>query len=94
MNVCVECATHLTARMTAQEGKAMFRKLILLSAIVISIGVPMMAHAAPMLPKAKSCKLYGQPVAHGYQIDFQDRWGNTIRSYTCFDGVWLRTMRA
>jgi hypothetical protein len=53
-----------------------------------------MAHAAPMLPKAKSCKLYGQPVAHGYQIDFQDRWGNTIRSYTCFDGVWLRTMRA
>lgn len=71
----------------------MFKKVILLSAIVISIGTPLAANAAPMTPKAKGCKLYGQAVPHGYQIDFQDRWGNTLRSYTCFNGVWLRTMR-
>lgn len=71
----------------------MLKKLLLLSAMVISMSVPMTAHAAPKKPPAKGCTLYGQPVPHGYQIDFQDRWGNTISSYTCFNGVWLRTMR-
>jgi hypothetical protein len=57
--------------------------------------VPLTAQAAPKQPpKAKGCTLYGQSVPHGYQIDFQDRWGNTLSSYTCFNGVWLRTMKA
>ena len=73
----------------------MFKKLLLLGALALSFVMPMTAHAAPKKPPAaKGCTLYSQPVAHGYQIDFQDRWGNVIRSYTCFNGVWLRTMRA
>lgn len=73
----------------------MLKKLLSVGVIAVSVAMPMTAHAAPNKPpKAKGCTLYGQPVPHGYQIDFQDRWGNTLSSYTCFNGVWLRTMRA
>jgi hypothetical protein len=73
----------------------MLKKLLFVGVIALSFAIPMTAHAAPKRPPAaKGCTLYGQTVAHGTQIDFQDRWGNTISSYTCFNGVWLRTMRA
>jgi hypothetical protein len=73
----------------------MFKKMILLSAIVISMGVPMTAQAAPNKPPAaKGCVVNGKTVPHGTIVDVKDRWGNTLRSFTCFDGVWLRSMRA
>lgn len=73
----------------------MFKKMILLSAIVISMGVPMTAQAAPKKPPAaKGCTLYGSKVPNGYQIDFQDRWGNTISSYVCWNGVWVSVLKA
>lgn len=73
----------------------MLKKLFWAGVIALSFGLPMTAHAAPNKPPApKGCTLYGKTVAHGTEIQFQDRWGNVIRAYTCWNGVWLPTMRA
>ena len=72
----------------------MLKKVFLLGVIALSVTTPTTAQAAPKQPKAKGCTLYGSKVPSGYQIDFQDRWGNTISSYVCWNGVWVRTMRA
>ncbi len=73
----------------------MLKKVFLLGVIALSIATPTMAHAAPKKPPAaKGCTLYGSKVPNGYQIDFQDRWGNTISSYVCWNGVWVSVLKA